>query len=206
VTDQSGLNGTYLNYHHGAADGSAPGGGDPVPAGTTDRVLLVQPGDVYLDCSYNLGAKNTVPVKVQASDPNGYYRPLTLAALRQPCRRPTSRLASCRSPRSVSIPTLTMAAARSGSRSAHSIGPCSPIRACRRVTPSRPSGSRRRASTWPLGTVFGKGEGPETRSPGRNPAAFLVLTMPRAWQPLLWITGDLAVSHSPRDSVVASSR
>jgi len=81
VTDHSGLKGTYLNYRRGAADGSAPGGGDPVPAGTTDRVLLVPPGDVYLDCSYNLGAKNTVPVKVQASDPNGYYRPLTLAAL-----------------------------------------------------------------------------------------------------------------------------
>lgn len=81
VTDHSGLSGTYLNYRHGAADGSAPGGGDPVPVGTTDRVLLVPPGDVYLDCSYNLGTKNTVPVKVQASDPNGYYRPLTLAAL-----------------------------------------------------------------------------------------------------------------------------
>lgn len=81
VTDHSGLNGTYLNYRHGAADGSAPGGGDPVPVGTTDRVLLVPPGDVYLDCSYNLGSKNTVPVKVSASDPNGYYRPVTLAAL-----------------------------------------------------------------------------------------------------------------------------
>jgi len=80
VTDHSGLNGTYLNYRSGAA-GAAPGGGDPVTVGTTDRVLLVPPGDVYLDCSYNLGTKNTVPVKVQASDPNGYYRPLTLAAL-----------------------------------------------------------------------------------------------------------------------------
>lgn len=81
VTDHSGLSGTYLNYRYAASDGGAPGGGDPVPVGTTDRVLLVPPGDVYLDCSYNLGAKNTVPVKVSASDPNGYYRPLTLAAL-----------------------------------------------------------------------------------------------------------------------------
>jgi len=80
VTDHSGLSGTYLNYRSGAA-GTAPGGGDPVPVGTTDRVLRVPPGDVYLDCSYSLGTKNTVPVKVQASDPNGYYRPLTLAAL-----------------------------------------------------------------------------------------------------------------------------
>ena len=81
VSDHSGLSGTYLNYRYAAADGGAPGGGDPVPAGTTDRVLLVPPGDVYLDCSYSLGTKNTVPVKVSASDPNGYYRPLTLAAL-----------------------------------------------------------------------------------------------------------------------------
>jgi hypothetical protein len=81
VNDHSGLSGTYLNYRTGAADGGAPGGGDPVPLGSTDRVLLVPPGDVYLDCSYSLGTKNTVPVKVSASDPNGYYRPLTLAAL-----------------------------------------------------------------------------------------------------------------------------
>lgn len=79
VSDHSGLSGTYLNYRSGAGDGA--GGGDPVPAGTTDRVLLVPPGDVYLDCSYSLGTKNTAPVKVSASDPNGYYRPLTLAAL-----------------------------------------------------------------------------------------------------------------------------
>ena len=81
VSDHSGLSGTYLNYRSGAADGGAPGGGDPVLVGSTDRVLLVPPGDVYLDCSYSLGTKNTAPVKVSASDPNGYYRPHTLASL-----------------------------------------------------------------------------------------------------------------------------
>jgi hypothetical protein len=81
VTDHSGLNGTYLNYSYAAANGAAPGGGDPVPAGTTDRVLQVPPGDVDLDCSYGMGSKTTAPVKVRASDPNGYYRPVTLAAL-----------------------------------------------------------------------------------------------------------------------------
>lgn len=80
VTEHSGLNGTtYLNYRYAAANG--PGGGDQVPAGTTDLVLQVPPGDVYLDCSYSLGTKKTTPVKVQAADPNGYYRPITLAAL-----------------------------------------------------------------------------------------------------------------------------
>ena len=81
VTDHSGLNGTtYLNYRYAEA-GLAPGGGDQVPAGTTDLVLQVPPGDVYLDCSYSLGNRKTTPVKVQAADPNGYYRPITLAAL-----------------------------------------------------------------------------------------------------------------------------
>jgi hypothetical protein len=80
VTAHSGPNGTtYLNYRYGAANG--PGGGDQVPAGTTALVIAVPPGDVYLDCTYGLGSKTTAPVKVQAADPNGYYRPITLAAL-----------------------------------------------------------------------------------------------------------------------------
>src|SRR5665647_1631785 len=62
--------------------------------------------------------------------------------------------AATHGPRSVSTPTLTMAAARSGSRSAHSIGVCSPIRACSRVTPSRPSGSRLRASSRPVSSTI----------------------------------------------------
>ena len=81
VTDTSGLNGAYLNYRYAAADGAAPGGGDPVPVGTRERVLQVPPGDVFLDCSYSLGSKTTAPVKVRASDPNGYYRSVTLAVL-----------------------------------------------------------------------------------------------------------------------------
>jgi hypothetical protein len=81
VTGHSGRNGTYLNYHYGAADGFAPGGGDEVPAGITELVLQAPPGDVYLDCSFSLGAKTTAPVKVRASDPNGYYRSVTLADL-----------------------------------------------------------------------------------------------------------------------------
>jgi|GEM_PF-3761534 len=79
VTDSSGLKGTYLNYASGRPDGA--GGGNEVPRGTTERVLMVAPGDVYLDCSYLEGAKETAKVKVRASDPNGYYRSVTLAEL-----------------------------------------------------------------------------------------------------------------------------
>lgn len=81
VTDSSGLNGTYLNYLYSAGNRLAPGGGGPVSAGTTDRVLRVPPGVVYLECSYDLARRKTAPVKVQVSDPHGYYRPVTLAAL-----------------------------------------------------------------------------------------------------------------------------
>jgi hypothetical protein len=81
VTDSSGRRGTYLSYRYATATGLTPGGGDSVPAGTTDHVLQVPPGDVYLECSDSLGTTATAPVKVRASDPNGYYRPITLAAL-----------------------------------------------------------------------------------------------------------------------------
>jgi hypothetical protein len=79
VTNSSGLKGTYLNYASGTPNGA--GGGNEIPAGTTERVLMVPPGDVYLDCSYNEGAKETAKVKVRASDPNGYYRSVTHADL-----------------------------------------------------------------------------------------------------------------------------
>jgi hypothetical protein len=79
VTNSSGLKEVYLNFASGPPDGA--GGGNEVPAGTTERVLMVPPGDVYLDCSYNEGAKETAKVKVRASDPNGYYRSVTLAEL-----------------------------------------------------------------------------------------------------------------------------
>jgi hypothetical protein len=79
VIDRSGAKGVYLNFAAGATDG--PGGGEPVRVGTTERVLPVPPGDVYLDCSFNLGAETTASVKVRAIDPNGYYRPVTLAEL-----------------------------------------------------------------------------------------------------------------------------
>ena len=79
VTDRSGRKDTYLNYGSGRVGG--PGGGDAVLARTTERVLMVPPGDVYLGCSYDLGAKTTVPVRVRATDPNGYYRLVSLDAL-----------------------------------------------------------------------------------------------------------------------------
>ena len=45
------------------------------------RVLQVPPGDAVLDCSSDLGSRTTVPVTVRVSDPNGYYRWVTLADL-----------------------------------------------------------------------------------------------------------------------------
>ena len=81
VTVGSGQNEAVLNYRYAAADGASPGGGDLVPVGTSERVLQVPPGDVFLDCSYSQGSKTTAPVKVRANDPNGYYRSVTLAAL-----------------------------------------------------------------------------------------------------------------------------
>lgn len=86
VTNSSGLKGTHLNYASGTPNGA--GGGNEVPAGTTERVLMVPPGDVYLDCSNNEGAKDTAKVKVRASDPNGYYRSVTLAELGCTSRAP----------------------------------------------------------------------------------------------------------------------
>ena len=67
---------------------------------------------------------------------------------------PVAANAATHGPRSVSISTLTMAAAPPGSRSTHSTGVCSPISACNRVTPSRPSGRRRRASTRPMSSTI----------------------------------------------------
>jgi len=81
VTVGSGQNEAVLNYRYAAADGASPGGGDLVPVGTSERVLQVPPGDVFLDCSYSQGSKTTAPVKVRTNDPNGYYRSVTLAAL-----------------------------------------------------------------------------------------------------------------------------
>jgi hypothetical protein len=57
LADQSGKKGRYLNYHSGIADGATGVGGDEVSAGITEGALMVPPGDVYLDCSYDAGAQ-----------------------------------------------------------------------------------------------------------------------------------------------------
>jgi integrase/recombinase XerD len=63
--------------------------------------------------------------------------------------KPAASSACTQVPRSVSIPIRTRPAASTGSRSAHEAGMCSAISACSRLMPSRPSGSRARASRRP---------------------------------------------------------
>jgi len=81
VTDTTGLSGTYLNYFYDGPDGLSLGGGEPVRAGTSSRVLQVPPGRVSLNCSYGTGATKAKPVKVDLRDPGRHFQATTLADL-----------------------------------------------------------------------------------------------------------------------------
>lgn len=81
TTNTSTLAGGYLNYGYVMVDGRTPGGGDPVKRGTTEQVLQVPPGEVSLNCSYDLGRTQTAAVKVNLLDVDHYFRSTTLADL-----------------------------------------------------------------------------------------------------------------------------
>ncbi len=81
VTDASGRNGAYLNFESDSDGDLSVGGGDPVRAGTSSRVLVTPPGKILLNCSYDTGTTETTAVAVEVQDPEHHFRATTLAEL-----------------------------------------------------------------------------------------------------------------------------
>jgi hypothetical protein len=73
----SRASGIYLNYNYGG--GWRYGGGDPVNADASVRVLSLPPGPVRLNCSSAEGEKRDRPVQLEVQDPARAWRAGALA-------------------------------------------------------------------------------------------------------------------------------